>query len=194
MNAHLILTLLPLLGGFDAGVPSRHVAVSQPLPWNWQHKDWRVMVDAIDDGGLECLAFTGGDGDDSFWLRARRGGRIRIEYAEATVRGYPTRLTRGDRIVLVVSGRDRTAVQPLDVAVGVGADGIPFANAVVPDAALPGLLAQMRAGVALTVQRVRSADDAPETLAGFSLLGFTANSLKVAEWCDFMPDLSDIRS
>lgn len=153
----------------------------------WDHKDWRAFAGNGQKGQLECMAMTGGDGDDSFRLTAGKGGDLGLHYAEATARGVRPDLREDDFLRVVIEGKKGARFEDMAVRVGVDQEGIPYAHGDMVDGDVAAAIRAMRAGNTLVVEREKRDDAGWVVLGRFSLAGFTATYLKLSEWCRFKP-------
>lgn len=158
----------------------------------WDHKDWRAMADSNMRGEFECRAWTGGDGNDSFVLVATRSGEVTVYFDEATARGYPTNLQEADTVQFVVTTPRPMLFDDVSVLVDIDEEGIPLAHAGTPDGYTPELVRALRAGHTVRLERENPSTGVYEVVSEFSLSGFTANYLKVSEWCGFDPDIRNL--
>lgn len=178
MGERLGITLAALLCAGAANAAA-------PQPEYWGHKDWRSFGDLNMRGDYECQAMTGGDGDNSFLVMAGTGGDVSVYFDEVTARGYPTNLQNGDYLRFVITGAQPVVVGDVIAYVD---EGIPLAQAGPPGGDSPWVVKALRAGSTVRVER-ETAGGGFELLGEFSLSGFTANYLKLAEWCGFDPDI-----
>lgn len=180
------LVLAALIGSLAAAPP----LLAQGSKDNtWENKQWRSHTESAGKRKL-CRTMTGGDGDHSFAVQVEGGGYNAWFYFQEQInRGGKPILQKDDEIVLKLEGR-KTVVYDYDVSVmlGITRGGIPEAKAAMPGGYSPEFIRNMRASDSLTVLRINPRSKKQEVLHKFSLDGFTANYLKLSEWCKFNPD------
>ena len=155
----------------------------------WEYKEWRSYTEA-GKAGKTCKALTGGNGDPKFVVSVQPGGiNGAVYFEEQGVRGSPSVLRRGDDILFKIDGKI-SKVYDYDIAVraGIGPEGIAEASAGMPSGYTPDLTRVMRSSSTLSVLRENPRTKKQDVLHKFSLDGFAANFLKLAEWCKFNPD------
>lgn len=176
------------LGWFCVGL---HLACVTMAPVHadefWDHKDWRAFAADGQQGQLECMAMTGGDGDDSLRLTVAKGGDLGLHYAEATARGIRPALREGDALRVVIDGVKEAQFEDVAVRVGVDQEGIPYARADIVGGDVASAIGAMRAGNTLVVEREKRDGPGFVVIGRFSLSGFTATYLQLSEWCRFKP-------
>lgn len=172
-----------------AGWVATPAPAQAPKEQFWGHKEWRSTTETT-KAGKTCNTSTGGDGDPRFVVSVQPGGlNGAIYFEEQGVRGHATRMRKNDDILFKFDGKASKAYgNDILVHVGVGSDGIPEASATLVSSLMPEVTRVMRSSSSLTVLRENPRKKQQEVLHKFSLEGFTANFLKLAEWCKFNPD------
>lgn len=182
-TSRYLVHLLPALA-LSLALPS---AFAQGAKENfWQYKDWRSFTETGKKGTL-CKAMTGGDGDHMFVVQIEpRGGNAWFYFQEQIHRGGKAIMKKDDEIVFQLDGKQPKRYDyDVSVMLGVNADGIPEAKASMPGGYAPEFIRAMRSSSSLTVLRENPGMKKQEILYKFSLDGFSANFLKLAEWCKF---------
>lgn len=155
----------------------------------WEHKEWRSYIE-ITEAGKTCITSTGGNGDPRFVVSVQPGGlNGTVYFEEQGVRGHATQMRKNDDIVFKFDGKvSKDYGYDILVHVGVSPDGIPAASAAMVSSGTLEVTRVMRSASTLSVLRDNPSKKRQEVLHKFSLDGFTANFLKLAEWCKFNPD------
>jgi hypothetical protein len=160
---------------------------------NWSHKDWRSVSYTDDAGKLHCTTLTGGDGDNTFRVDVDSGGNFLLEYEEQVVRGYPTKLGADDNLYLAVEGPASMAYDDITVFDEQDDYGDRVLRATLPSGHAAEFTGMLRKGTHLALFRRNDDSHDPgtrssELIQRFSLAGFTANLVKIGEWCAFDPN------
>lgn len=155
---------------------------------SWEYKDWHSSTEISGKGKKTCQASTGGDGDDFLVVSATPGGDISIHYREQTYRGTKPALAKTDAISFRLDDKKQSVFADALVTLDVDAEGIPVAIAGLPSGDSPAMVAAMRSATSVTVWRENPRTRKAAAVHKFSLAGFTANFLKLAEWCGFDPN------
>lgn len=153
----------------------------------WDYKQWRSFAETAEGGQRQCLAMTGGDGDDRLNVETTPAGGFEVYFDEQTYRGMVPNLQARDRLVFELDTTPPTRATHVTTTLGYDEDGIPTARATVAGAEATALIGAMRAASTLTVTRANATPERPPLVAEFSLAGFTANYLKASEWCGLQP-------
>ena len=160
---------------------------------DWAHKDWRSVSYTDDAGKLHCIALTGGDGDNTFRVDVDSGGNFLLEFQEQLVRGYPANLQADDNLYFAVEGATPMVYDDVTVFDEQDEYGDRVLRATLPSGYAADFTGMLRKGSHLALYRRPAGEHDPETRSGelihrFSLAGFTANLMKIGEWCAFDPN------
>ncbi len=172
-----------------AGWAATHAPAQAPKEQFWEHREWRSYTETT-KAGKTCKTSTGGDGDPRFVVSVQPGGiNGSIYFEEQGVRGHAPQMRQNDDILFKFDGKvSKVYGYDILVHVGIGSKGIPEASAAMVSSSTPEVTRVMRSASSLTVLREDPRKKQQEVLHKFSLDGFTANFLKLAEWCKFNPD------
>ncbi len=154
----------------------------------WQHKQWRSVATENGLGELQCTVLTGGDGDNRFSVAIDMDGNFQIEFREQLVRGYPSALHADDEILFTIEGAAPMTYEDVTVFDEQDEYGDRVLRAAIPSGYAADITGMMRKGTNLTVQRINPTTRQRELIQRFPLAGFTANLLKIGEWCAFDPN------
>ncbi len=181
MNPNARLSRLLLSLACCSGNPA--MAQMQQDP-SWAFKDWRAFAEGP-VRARQCGALTGGDGSPSLRVSAAASDEVAIFFAEPTSRGIRPAMKADDRIGFRLDDKRASVFEATVVNVGVDKDGIPYANAGLsgPSAAI--MITAMRAATSVKVVSLDRRSGKQSAFHEFSLAGFTANFLKLSEWCGF---------
>lgn len=174
-----------LLGCAFNAVPAH---AEDTMKQHWEHKQWRSVSYENGQGELHCSALAGADGDDTFRIDADTHGNFRIEFQELLVSGYPSNLQADDEILFTIEGKAPMTYDDVTVFDERDEYGDRVLRAAMPSGYAAEITGLMRKGEALTVQRVNATTHQHEVIKRFPLAGFTANLLKIGEWCSFDPN------
>lgn len=172
-----------------AGSMAAPAQAQAPREQFWEYKEWRSYTE-VTKAGKTCKTLTGGNGDPKFVVSVQPGGiNGAVYFEEQGVRGYATVMRKNDDILFKLDGKV-SKVYGYDILVhaGVSSEGIPEASAAIVSSSTPEVTRVMRSSSTLSVLRDNPRKKQQEVLHKFSLDGFTANFLKLAEWCKFNPD------
>ena len=172
-----------------AGWTAASTQAQAPKEQFWEHKEWHSYTE-INKAGKTCITSTGGNGDPRFVVSVQPGGlNGTVYFEEQGVRGYATQLRKSDDVLFKFDGKvSKVYGYDILVHVGVSSDGIPAASAAMVSSSTPEVTRVMRSASTLSVLRDNPRKKQQEVLHKFSLDGFSANFLKLAEWCKFNPD------
>ncbi|MEH6700886.1 hypothetical protein [Parasphingorhabdus sp.] len=176
-----------LFGGLSAGVllamASTPAAAQDSSERQWSYKDWHAEYK---DG--HCAISTGGDG--SGWLRIEfeKGGlNSSASYLPIVYSREPLPLREDDKFALIIDNSLVGVGEEMSYYDGPDAYGRFMVGASLTGGFVPDLITKMRKGDNLSV-RVEHSGEVNVIIDDFSLSGFTATYLKIAQWCDFDPD------
>lgn len=149
----------------------------------WTYKDWTVVTQSKQGGRVTaCDARGGPEGWPQLMVETSDVDTKppalfpSVSYSEPGFRGVTFSVKDGDRLDFVF---DDGAAFEAHVGVGVDAEGIPYARAVLEHEDRRPMLGKMRTGSFVDVMR------GGERLSRYSLSGFTAAYGKIAEQCRF---------
>jgi hypothetical protein len=130
----------------------------------------------------------GGDGGNSFEVSANAPGDISLLYREQTSRGIKPALKKNDSIAIRLDDKKQSTFDDTRVTVGVDADGIPVATVGLPGGYSAEVVRAMREATSLLILSEDPRTRKQVVVQKFSLAGFSANFLKLSEWCGFDPN------
>jgi hypothetical protein len=149
----------------------------------WSHKDWNAAFEAG-----QCTIWTGGDGSGTIEIRFDMGGfNGDFSYLPIVYSNYPLPLQPDDEYELIIDGRISEFGYEMMFFDGPDAFDRYMVGASLTGGFVPDLVRAFRKGNAVAVQ-VGRFGETPFIADAFSLSGFTATYLKIAEWCHFDPD------
>lgn len=149
----------------------------------WSHKEWHAEYK---DG--HCAISTGGDGSGWFRIELEEGGlNGSARYLPIVYSSEPLPLREDDEFALIIDNSLVGVGEEMSYYDGPDADGRFMVGAALTGGFVPDLITAMRKGNDLSV-RVEHRGEVTVVVDDFSLSGFTATYLKIAQWCDFDPD------
>lgn len=149
----------------------------------WDHKDWRSAFQAG-----QCAISAGGDGAGRFEISFDMGGfNASARYLPIVYSSMPMPLKPDDEYEILINGAVSDFGSEFWFYDGDDGYGRYMVGASLTGGFTPDLIEAFRRGdhVAIRVMRV---GEQPFIIDEFSLSGFTANYLKVSEWCHFDPN------
>ncbi|MEO1092522.1 MAG: hypothetical protein AAFX81_18020 [Pseudomonadota bacterium] len=163
--------LLVLCGAADAAAEQE-----------WSHGDWHASKN-----GNFCAIWTGSDGKGTFSIELDTGGfDASATYLPVWYRGHTAPLRLNDRIALVIDDHETWLSEEMGMVDGEDEWGEYYVAASLTAGFVPELIDVLKRSDRLDVRRRRSGGETV-TIDDFSLRGFTATLLKIAEWCRFDP-------
>lgn len=149
----------------------------------WSHNDWYAEYK---DG--HCAMSTGGDGAGRFSIALEKGGlNGSASYLPIVYSSQPLPLRKDDEFALIIDREMSDFGEEMAYYDGPDSYGRFMVGAALTGGFVPDLIAAFRAGNGLAMQ-VRHRGEEARIVDDFSLSGFTATYLKIAQWCDFDPD------
>ena len=149
----------------------------------WSHKDWYAEYK---DG--HCAISTGGDGSGRFSIELEQGGlNGSASYLPIVYSSEPLPLREDDGFALIIDHNVTDFGDEMSYYDGPDPYGRFMVGAALTGGFVPDLIAAFRKGNAVSVQ-VKHSGEPARIVDDFSLSGFTAAYLKIAQWCDFDPD------
>lgn len=149
----------------------------------WSHKEWHAEYK---DG--HCAISTGGDGSGWFRIELEKGGlNGSARYLPIVYSSEPLPLREDDEFALIIDNSLVGVGEEMSYYDGPDAYGRFMVGAALTGGFVPDLITAMRKGNDLSV-RVEHRGEVTVVVDDFSLSGFTATYLKIAQWCDFDPD------
>lgn len=149
----------------------------------WSHKDWSAAFEAG-----RCAISTGGDGAGNFEIQFEMGGfNGEASYLPIVYSNLPLPLRPEDEFEILINGAASGFGPEFGFYDGDDGYGRYMVGAALTGGFVPDLVAAFRRGDHVAVRVIRQGE-APFVIDEFSLSGFTANYLKISEWCHFDPD------
>ena len=175
------LALALLLAFASMAGPS--AAAMDNVERQWSHKDWFAEYK---DG--HCAISTGGDGAGRFSIELEQGGvNGSASYLPIVYSSEPLPLREDDEFALIIDHDVTDFGDEMSYYDGPDPYGRFMVGAALTGGFVPDLIAAFRNGNAVSVQ-VKHNNEQARIVDDFSLSGFTATYLKIAQWCDFDPD------
>lgn len=149
----------------------------------WSHKEWNAEYK---EG--QCAISTGGDGSGWFSVELEKGGlNSSASYLPIVYSSEPLPLREDDEFALIIDHDVTDFGDEMSYYDGPDPYGRFMVGAALTGGFVPDLITALRKGNALSV-RVKHINEPARIVDDFSLSGFTATYLKIAQWCDFDPD------
>ena len=149
----------------------------------WSHKDWHAEYK---DG--HCAISTGGDGSGWFRIELEKGGlNGSASYLPIVYSSEPLPLREDDEYALIIDHSVTAFGEEMSYYDGPDPYGRFMVGTALTGGFFPDLVTALRKGSDLSV-RVKHRGETERIVDDFSLSGFTATYLKIAQWCDFDPD------
>ncbi len=176
-----------VIGRLSAGVllalASTPAAAQDGPERQWSHKEWHAEY----KDGL-CAISTGGDGSGWFRIELEEGGlNGSARYLPIVYSSEPLPLREDDGFALIIDNSLVGVGEEMSYYDGPDSYGRFMVGAALTGGFVPDLITAMRKGNNLSV-RVEHSGEVTVIVDDFSLSGFTATYLKIAQWCDFDPD------
>ena len=155
----------------------------------WSHGAWHVRFFTNPDfpGFGGCEVWTGSDGAGVFGITVGEDGAdASLSYVPVAPRGYPSPLIDGDLVSFIVDGQVIPVSQELEISEMENAFGEWEVSADASNRGVASTVRSLRAGDVMKVGVTRQGQ--MTIYETYSLSGFTATWLKVAEWCGFDPN------
>ena len=166
-----------------AGTAGTSVAAMDNPERQWSHKDWYAEYK---DG--HCAISTGGDGSGRFSIELEKGGlNGSASYLPIVYSSEPLPLREDDEFALIIDHNVTDFGDEMSYYDDPDPYGRFMVGAALTGGFVPDLIAAFRKGNAVSVQ-VKHSGEPARIVDDFSLSGFTAAYLKIAQWCDFDPD------
>ena len=166
-----------------AGTAGTSVAAMDNPERQWSHKDWYAEYK---DG--HCAISTGGDGSGLFSIELEKGGlNGSASYLPIVYSSEPLPLREDDEFALIIDHNVTDFGDEMSYYDDPDPYGRFMVGAALTGGFVPDLITALRKGNDLAV-RVKHINEPARIVDDFSLSGFTATYLKIAQWCDFDPD------